>query len=97
MPAAINDADAALKLDPRSATALASRAYAHQREGHDAEALKDAADALAIDPNSALAYAARGFAKLKTDKQAALDDLKKALQIDPNLEAVTSALKKMAP
>jgi tetratricopeptide (TPR) repeat protein len=95
LPKAIEDADAALKLYPKSSTAYSLRAYAHQREGHDAEALKVAEQALALDPKSALAYAARGFAKIKTDKQGALDDLKKALELDPKLEAVTTALKKM--
>ena len=38
----------------------------------------------------------RGFAKVKTDKQAALSDLKKALELDPKLDVVNDALKKLS-
>lgn len=96
LPKAIEDADAVLKIDPKSAVAYANRAYAEQRYGQDDKAYKDAEEAIKLDPKSALAYAARGFAKLKTDKQGGLTDLKKALELDPKLEAVTEALKKLA-
>jgi tetratricopeptide (TPR) repeat protein len=95
LPNAIKDADEIIKLDPKSATAYATRAYAAQRLGRDADAAKDADEAIKLDPKSALAYAARGFSKVKADKAAAIVDLKKAVELNPKLEAVTAALKKL--
>ncbi len=94
LPNAIKDADAALAIDPKSASAMANRAYAAQRLGRDADAIKDADEAIKLDAKSALAYAARGFAKMKTDKTAAMADLKKAVDLDPKLTAAADAIKK---
>jgi tetratricopeptide (TPR) repeat protein len=94
LPNTVKDADAILALDPKSSVAMATRAYANQRMGKDADAAKDAEEALKLDPKSALAYAARGFAKLKTDKVAAVADLKKAIEFDPKLTAAADAIKK---
>lgn len=86
LPKAIADADEALKVDPKSTAALTTRAYAQLRLGKFDRAIADADDALKIDPNSARAYLTRGLAQERTDKAKADADVKKALELDPQIK-----------
>ena len=86
LPKAIADADAALKLDPKSASAFAMRSYANLRFGKMEQAMADAEEALKIDANSARAYLTRGLAQETKDKTKAEADVKKAVSLDPGLK-----------
>lgn len=90
---AVGDASEAIKLDPKSATAFANRGYAKLRLGDGGGAAADADEAIKLDEKSALGYLTRGLATAKTDKDKAIADVKKALELRPGMPEATSALK----
>jgi tetratricopeptide (TPR) repeat protein len=85
LPKAISDAGEAIKLDPRSAAAYGNRAYAQLRMGKLDLAAADAAEAIKLDDKSARGHLVRGLAAEKADKAKAAADVKRALELDPEL------------
>lgn len=81
---AIQDADAALRLDPKSPFAYKSRGRAKLSLGDAKSAIADFSEAIRIDPAFAPAYCHRGEAWLKLeDHQKAIGDTSRAIALDP--------------
>jgi tetratricopeptide (TPR) repeat protein len=84
IPGAIEDYDAALRLDPEMGAAYYNRANAYFSLDDYAKAIKDYDQAVRIDPAAALAHNNRGEAySLLGDDKRALEDFSQALRIDP--------------
>ena len=82
------DAEAALALNPGDLTAREIRLWARGRQGHWSEALSDADALVARAPKSAYAHYSRAFALAGLgDKAAALDELRRAADLDPRFGA----------
>jgi len=83
---AINDYNAALKLDPNYAPAYNGRCAAFNAKGNAALAIADCDQAIQIDPKFAWAYNNRSIAKhAKGDTAGAEADAAKAHELDPSL------------
>lgn len=80
------DQSIALRHDPRLGAAYVARSESYRRLGAWPKAIADADAALKLDAGSAPAYLARGLALEKTDKAKADADVKKALELDPQLK-----------
>lgn len=88
----ITDVTAALRIDPKNATALAYRAAAHRYLGDDDEALADAEAAVRADPRNLGALLERGnLYRIKKRLADARKDWLKILEVDPDSAAADSA------
>ncbi|MFO0808447.1 MAG: caspase family protein [Gemmataceae bacterium] len=83
--AASEDAEEAVRLDPKSASAYAMRALAFADQGDTAKARDDANRAVQLGGATPLAYWARAFTRnYLREYGAAADDCTKALELDPS-------------
>ncbi|HEX4183576.1 MAG TPA: DUF3857 domain-containing protein [Caulobacteraceae bacterium] len=83
---ALADCEAALKLAPRSAAKLDSRAFVLLRLGRYREAIETYDQALTFDPEQPTSIYGRGIAKLRVgDKAAGQADMARAKLIDPSV------------
>jgi tetratricopeptide (TPR) repeat protein len=83
-PEAIEQLDAALKLDPTMALAYNARGYSHYRLKHYGEALADFDIAILLNPAYANAYFNRSSARRVTKDNAGADsDAAKARELMP--------------
>jgi hypothetical protein len=81
---AISDFDEAVRLNPKSAYALRSRAEAYRQKGNSDRALADFDEAIRIDPNSAWGFAKRGETyRLSNKYDQAISDFDQAIALDP--------------
>jgi Tfp pilus assembly protein PilF len=81
---AIKDYSDAIKLDPRSATAFASRGSVFASMGEFDKGLADLDEAIRLNPNDAYSREMRGYVWFgKGDFVRAISDLDEALRIDP--------------
>ena len=88
---ALADADAALRLDPRSAVALKCRGRVRLARGDLQGAIDDLNAALAIDPKLATALNYRGQAYLKAGGyEQAIADATAAITLDPSIAVAYS-------
>ncbi|MFA6004239.1 MAG: hypothetical protein WC881_09240 [Elusimicrobiota bacterium] len=87
--AAIKDATEALGLGYAQAAVFLARSEAESALGRPTEALRDAESALRMNPNSAAGYLLRGRIKepLGTDPEPALEDFRRAAELDVRLQA----------
>jgi tetratricopeptide (TPR) repeat protein len=86
LDAALDDCDDAVRLSPRSATFLDSRAFVQYRRGRFDKALADYDAALGIDPKAASSLYGRGLVKQRSGDATAAVDLDAARTIDPNID-----------
>jgi len=95
---ALEDLQKAVVLDPLDTLALCYRGVARCAR-KDAKAGDDFDAALRIDPGLAMAYAFRGDFRLHIagDKQAALEDYRKALELEPELKDTIERLRSKEP
>ena len=84
---ALGDCDDAIRLIPRSASFLNSRAFVQFRRGRFDKALADYDAALSIAPRAASSLYGRGLVKQRTGDTTAAADLEAAKAIDPNIES----------
>ena len=88
LPGAEQDCEHALRINPRDAPTLDSRAMVNLRQGRLNEALADYNSALQIDPRQAASLYGRGITRIRQGAVAAgREDLAAALAIDPELTA----------
>jgi len=82
---AIQDYDAALRLDPNHIQAYSNRGNRYADLGQHERAIQDYDDALRLDPNFAQAYSNRGnhYGSLGQHEQA-IEDFDAAIRLDPN-------------
>ena len=84
----IADHNKSIQLNPTAKEAYLNRAFAWGDQGEFDKAIADCTEALVHDPNYALAYADRGRFKrlnnLKKDLKGSLNDLNKAVKLDPS-------------
>jgi predicted O-linked N-acetylglucosamine transferase (SPINDLY family) len=94
---ALSHYDRAVALKPDMASAIGQRAQLNRQLGQDAEALADFDRALALEPGNAAMLAARGY--LQWDRfrrlEPALDDLKRAVSLDPRADYLRGDLMHM--
>jgi len=82
---AIDDFNAAIKLDPKHSLAYSGRGTALLGKKQYDKAVDDFITAIALDPNYAPAYAGRGSVFLeKKQFDKAIDDFTRAVELDPN-------------
>ena len=86
LPAALNDFNKSIELDPRDTEPLIERAYLHLNFDKDYQAaVRDAAAAIRLNPNYADAFDARGFAYLYLSEwEKAVQDYTKAISLGRN-------------
>jgi serine/threonine protein kinase len=85
---AIQNYDAALRLDPKDAMAYDRRGLAKGELGQYEEAIRDFDKAIRLDPKDARAYNNRGIAKADLGRHAdAIEDFDEALRLDPQYVA----------
>lgn len=97
---AVADYDAAIRLDPSYSSAYHNRANLARKVGDHAGAVRDYNAALLTMQGEGRKYSLLGRALSQQqlgNTQAARDDLKQALQIDPELVAARNALKLISP
>jgi tetratricopeptide (TPR) repeat protein/uncharacterized membrane protein len=96
---AIEDYDAAIGLDGKSALAYANRGRVHFAKGDYDDAINDLTQAVELSPESAKDYAKRGDVyRRKGDREHAIADYNKALSLKPDdktKQAVEAALKEL--
>ena len=81
---AIEDATAAIRLDPGRAGAWVVRGVARQKRRDHRGAIEDSSRAIELDPKLAEAWQTRGTARGDlSDRPGALDDLNRAIQLAP--------------
>ena len=81
---AIEELSEAIRLDPNSARAYATRGDAHRMKGQCDEAIKDCTKAIRLNPEHAGAYATRGQAdRMKGQYDEAIGDYTKAIGLAP--------------
>ena len=81
---AIQDYDAAIRLNARYAVAFADRGESYRKKGNLTQAIADTTEAIRIDGNSSLAYLNRGNAYLdKADFDHAIQDYTEVLERSP--------------
>ncbi len=91
--AALREANAGLKHNPRAADALLVRASVFRAQGHLSLAEAAVREALALEPNSAIAHEALGRIHLARDEgNEAFDCLREALRLDPTDKALKREL-----
>ncbi len=89
-----DQANAILALQPNNANAMVLLSNIALGQGNTAEALQQVKRALTIDPNNSNFHAALGLIELRdpTQRQAAEDELQKAIALDPRNAAAHSVL-----
>ncbi|MFT7636721.1 MAG: tetratricopeptide (TPR) repeat protein [Candidatus Omnitrophota bacterium] len=96
-PAAIVDADEAIKLNPHYALAYLARGIALRLQGEYNLALKDYDKSIAINPGVAEAYYRRGMVWIARGEYArGRKDLGEALSLKPNFEQALAAWESIA-
>jgi tetratricopeptide (TPR) repeat protein len=86
----------ALRLDPKNAAALNSRALAYRKTGDLEKAIADYSAAIALNPIYALAYNNRGYVyEARGEKQAAAADFRHALALHPTLVGAKNGLQRL--
>jgi tetratricopeptide (TPR) repeat protein len=81
---ALNDCNAAIKIDQKCARAFAVRAEVWRRKKDLAKALADADEAAWLDANLEMAYLHRGMIQMdKGDLDAAVTDFTRTIELDP--------------
>ena len=93
-PAAISDYSKALALDPLIVDAYLNRGQAYKKIANYSAALADFSHVIEMQPRYAEAYYHRAITYFADNDQtlAALDDLKKAAQLKPDLDYLLSAI-----
>jgi len=87
LDAALDDCDGAIRLSPRSAAFLDSRAFVQFRRGRFDKALADYDAALGIAPKAVSSLYGRGLVKQRMGDATAAADLEAAKAIDPKIES----------
>jgi tetratricopeptide (TPR) repeat protein len=82
-PAALRDFDRALEVDPNMEAALLNRGKLRREMGDLPGSLEDMTRAVELSPNSSWAFAQRGRVRLELKDDGAIEDLERALQLDP--------------
>ena len=92
LPRAIAAFDDAVRLDPRNASALAGRAFAHWNAGDIDAAIRDYGASIDREPSNAATRLNRAIAyNRKGEYRLAIDDLDRALAVEPsNADALNS-------
>ncbi len=94
---AIADYTEAIRLDPRNAEALNNRAWTKYIAGRPSDALTDADAALRIARDKAYIWDTRGHInEALGQKQSAISDYRKAIELDPNLKSSRDNLERLA-
>lgn len=96
---ALDDVTLAINVDPSSATPYVNRCaiYAFGLKRYT-EAINDCSYAIRLSARSSSAFNYRGYAyEMTNDKNAAIADYTKALEIDPNNEAARASLNRLQP
>jgi serine/threonine protein kinase/regulator of sirC expression with transglutaminase-like and TPR domain len=94
--AALNDYDAALRVDPRHAEALNNRAWAVFQTGRAADALADANRSIEAVATNGYAYDTRGqILEALGRRDDAIRDYERAIQIDPSQETSRAGLQRL--
>lgn len=84
LPAALNDFDQAVRINPHNDRAFANRGRARAMAGNIEGALSDLDRAVALSPREAANYVNRGIARdLKGDAEGAFADMNTALRLQP--------------
>jgi serine/threonine protein kinase/tetratricopeptide (TPR) repeat protein len=81
---AIADYDEALRIDPSVRRVYFLRAYAREKAGDSEGARRDRAEGMRGEPTDELSWIDRAVARIDTEPAAALADLNRALEINPN-------------
>lgn len=90
---ALQDLNAAAKLDPASAYVLSDRGFLHLRMNHLGLAIQDYDAALKLDPRTVYALYGRGIAYSRKGKKAAsMADLDAARRLQTDVDSVFAAL-----
>ena len=93
MPRALEDLNAAAKLDPSSAFVLSDRGFLHLRMGRTDLAVKDYDAALKLNPRTVYALYGRGIAYSRLGRKAeGLADLEAARGMQAHVDNVFAAL-----
>ncbi len=93
---AIADFNAALVLDPKSASGLNNRGLAFRKKGELDRAIADYSAAITLNPLYALAFNNRGYAyEAKGLKAGAIADFRQALLFDPTLSGAKEGLRRL--
>jgi serine/threonine-protein kinase len=88
LPAALDDLDRAIQLDPTMAQAYYERGNVWFELGDRQRAISDYTQVIRLTPNSPKAYVNRGTARAELgDEQGAVDDYTQAIQLDPTFPA----------
>ena len=85
---ALQDCDAALKIEPRNAKALFGRGFVEFRLARFTGAIADCTASLAITAKSSSALYIRGLARLRSSDAAGMADIDAAHKIDPKVGIV---------
>lgn len=93
-PAAVSDYSKALAIDPSIVDAYLNRGQAHKKMGNYPAALADFSRVIEMQPRYAEAYYHRAVTYFADNNHTlvALEDLKKAAQLKPNLDYLLSAI-----
>ena len=84
-PAALNDLNQAIRLNPEGAQAYHARGLIYQRQGDNVQAITDFNNAIDRDPFAGEPYQARGQSLMATGKyEAAIEDFNAALNVNAN-------------
>jgi TPR repeat protein/Flp pilus assembly protein TadD len=85
---AIEDYDAAIRLNPEYATAFYNRGIAYDRKGFYGLAIDDFDTAVELNPDLSDAYIQRGLAYVKDGRyDIAIENFSKAIRLDPELDS----------
>ncbi len=85
---AIEDYDAAIRLNPRYATAFYNRGIAYDRKGFHELAIDDFDTAIRLNPDLSDAYNQRGLAYVKDGRyDIAIENFSQAIRLDPELDS----------
>ena len=93
---ALADCNAAIKLQPRNASAYNNRGWAYEMQGSSTWRSRTTPRRSQIDPKFAVAFANRGdvYAK-KGEKEKAIAEYRQALAIEPDNDVALGGLKKL--
>ena len=85
---AIEDYDAAIRLNPDYATAYYNRGIAYDRKGFHGLAIDDFDTAIRLDPDLSDAYNQRGLAYVRDGRyEIAIENFSQAIRLDPELDS----------
>lgn len=92
----IADYNRAIAEDANNGEAFNNRAWAYYTVGRTKEALVDADKAVALSPDKAYVWDTHGHIEEKlTNRDAAIEDFRKALSLDPKLQSSEAGLKRL--